>query len=359
MSAPNTNATLTVGAHILLENFPGKLFECTAVHSRPRFHVSTSFIYHKKTYIGVTSTNIVEVESNRRHGPLKINLLNDITSLERVKFRRGELISFYFKGDVEWRYSMLDCLDCVALVKEQMANSGISSRQILKKFSVSIETAQNLIDTTRELEKEFSAEPSLELVEKVMDLFREAVERFGEANDTRYHSAIEALHRFLHREDVLRILDESTQKSRTKLEVTNNSKTEDRPSRTDKSRGRISNSMVERDLQNMAHVLEVESRDCGVYNCGDDSLDIDDIYFQSFSPRGSNKETMNIIDNDDEHQIELNLLLANMTAELEHIVSHYEYSSPRKGMVPDDLKTNSTAFGDQLDNELKFIFDSI
>jgi hypothetical protein len=70
-----------------------------------------------------------------------------------------------------------------------------------------IKTAVGYIERVAELEAEFSIHPSFALIQEILDLLREAAERFEAADDSRYLEAIANIQRFLGRADVTAILD--------------------------------------------------------------------------------------------------------------------------------------------------------
>lgn len=70
-----------------------------------------------------------------------------------------------------------------------------------------VSTGYELLETVRLLEERFSLDPSLEVLEAVMTLTREAVECLGEAQDERHLKALHRMQTFLTRADVIKLLD--------------------------------------------------------------------------------------------------------------------------------------------------------
>lgn len=78
-----------------------------------------------------------------------------------------------------------------------------------------VSTGYELLEAVRQLEERFSLAPSLELVQAMMGLTRQAVECLGEAQDSRHRDALRRLQMFLTRADVTRLLDGGTGKRTT------------------------------------------------------------------------------------------------------------------------------------------------
>jgi len=115
---------------------------------------------------------------------------------------------------------MNDALACVNFIKANMASIGIEGSASIKspsKFAnnlKTIESAQAFYDQTIALENQFSVSPDVEIVRQVMDLMREATERFSEANDERYTGVISHIKSFLQRKDVDLLLKNSVVKEK-------------------------------------------------------------------------------------------------------------------------------------------------
>jgi hypothetical protein len=89
--------------------------------------------------------------------------------------------------------------DVMVCLQAQHSSRGIEQQVI---------TGCELLETVHQLEEQFSLEPSFPLLEAMMTLMRQAVECLGEAQDSRYQSALQHMQSFLSRADVIRLLDE-------------------------------------------------------------------------------------------------------------------------------------------------------
>lgn len=104
---------------------------------------------------------------------------------------------------------MNDAMTCVDFLKYQMSELGIEGSITKAKSNVkTIESAQAFYEQTMLLESEFTENPNVELIRQVMDLMREATERFSEANDDRYEAVIQQIKIFLQKPEVEELLQQ-------------------------------------------------------------------------------------------------------------------------------------------------------
>lgn len=188
------------GMQFSIDDLPGKVFLC----SKEREEGRTT----KLQYLGITKIQIIELIDVYENKVVQVSECHQLSALSKVKFKRSEVITFQFQSGITKRYFMFDSSECVNYIKEQMSNSGISSTHTSRKHSLNVSTAQSLLSYVKELEEEFSKKPSHDLVMQMMDLLRESIECFGEANDDRYQLVVSYVQKFLIREDVLKILDQ-------------------------------------------------------------------------------------------------------------------------------------------------------
>jgi hypothetical protein len=235
------------GIRFPIKTFNGKIFLCTKDKDPQQSHNTlSSSVIHKLHYLGITQHQLIELsplprtvavtgagaaeggtgEGEEGAGEDEVVLVqecHEMNGLKRVKFKRGEIITFEFHSGVLKRYFMFDSAECVSYVKQQMTNSGIQSTQISNKSKMSGAstngsnvsggvpmTTQSLLNYVKDLEYQFSLRPSHELVIQMVDILREAAECFGEADDERYQTIISYVQGFLQRDDVIQILDQQS-----------------------------------------------------------------------------------------------------------------------------------------------------
>lgn len=207
MSSSVTNDFYAPGMEVQLSAFNAEeLFPYTTYsRNKPLFYVPNI----RKRYLLVTNLQLVDMATH----PFKLSMasVSDVhlmSDLAKVKYKKGEVVSLTFKGDKIVQYGMKDTDQCIDFIRAKMTENGIQSSLLTNRYKKNIATAQGLLDTIREIEGDFEKDPSYELVATVMELLRDAVELFGEANDSRYLRALAVIQNFLQRSDVALILDQ-------------------------------------------------------------------------------------------------------------------------------------------------------
>eukprot|EP01041_Mallomonas_annulata_P000207 gene207-375_t len=200
----NKSKNYEPGMEISLLQIEGTLFECSPILLNFTEHMP---IVSKKRFLAITNTQIIDLapHPSKRNYATSLETHN-LESLAKLKFRRGELISFQFKNDRIVKYRMTNSSECVDHIKMIMMKMGIKGQQKTGKAINNVTTAEGLLEKIENLTNKFSASPSHALVEEVMSLLREAVEKFSEAGDMRFQHIIVQIQEFLQREDVVRIL---------------------------------------------------------------------------------------------------------------------------------------------------------
>lgn len=226
------------GIRFPIETFQGKIFLCTKVKETDAIQQQSQqqqqHIPQKLQYLGITQYQIIELipqsylspptatatpsasitttnsnSSSHQEDLMIVYACHELNALNKVKFKRSEVITFQFQSGLVKRYYMYDSAECVDYVKQQMNNSGITATHISKKKEYNMTTAQSLLAYVKELEYQFCLHPSHDLVIQMVDLLREAAECLGEANDDRYQSVVVYVQNFLQRDDVIKILDQA------------------------------------------------------------------------------------------------------------------------------------------------------
>lgn len=192
-----------MGNEIVMRNMAGKLFYCQRLHNVT--NVKSNRV------LAVTQTQIIEMAVNPfKNGFGTVLEVHDLEGLTKVKFKKTSsgVLTLTFTGGNVLQYVMTDPTSCVDYIKIKMQLIGMRgdlTKSVL--HTKHIETANSFFEATKEIEAQFSLNPSYKLVEKIMDLLREAVEQFAEGSDDRYMSVIKHIQIFLQRADVTRVLD--------------------------------------------------------------------------------------------------------------------------------------------------------
>lgn len=191
------------GNEILMRNISGKTFYCQRLHNVT--NVKSNRV------LAVTQMQIIEMAVN----PFKTGFgtvleVYNLEGLSKIKFKKTSsgVLTLTFNSNNVLQYVMTDPISCVDYIKIKMQLIGMKG-DLTKSLihSKHIESATSFFEATKEIEAQFSLKPSYKLIEKIMDLLREATEQFAEGSDDRYLSVIKHIQKFLQREDVTRILD--------------------------------------------------------------------------------------------------------------------------------------------------------
>ncbi len=170
----------------------------------------------KKRCLLITSVQLVDLLCNSLNSGASVLEVHSMIDLIRIKFKRGEVVNLTFKGDNVVSYGMSETDRCLDYIKLMMKQNGIKANEVTNRYKKNIATAQGLLETIAAMEADFAAKPSYQQVLNVMELFKDAVELFGEANDPRYLSALHQIQDFLRRADVMAILDNFSPRGRGK-----------------------------------------------------------------------------------------------------------------------------------------------
>lgn len=191
------------GNEILMRNISGKIFYCQRLHNVT--NVKSNRV------LAVTQMQIIEMAVN----PFKTGFgtvleVYNLEGLSKIKFKKTSsgVLTLTFNSNNVLQYVMTDPISCVDYIKIKMQLIGMKG-DLTKSLihSKHIESATSFFEATKEIEAQFSLKPSYKLIEKIMDLLREATEQFAEGSDDRYLSVIKHIQKFLQRADVTRILD--------------------------------------------------------------------------------------------------------------------------------------------------------
>ena len=148
---------------------------------------------------------IVELSTVDQDFVSRVLSVHEMVGLFKINIKKTgkPVLRIQFKSDATLCYYMPKAVECVAFIKQQMASLGVQGTVTKGKTNArAIESAQAFFDQFFLIEKRFTLTPRVDLVRDVMDLLREATERFSEASDERYLSVVQQTKSFLARPDV-------------------------------------------------------------------------------------------------------------------------------------------------------------
>lgn len=162
------------------------------------------------SYLYVGGECILELSTPKFGTMSTVDVVLPVTTMSKLKFRRGESVSFTFKGAAKEPliYMCRESESVVQKVKEVMGRKGVTGKHMKPNEVREVERAVELVTLIQI--KEASMEespPTLKLVEEIMDLYRRSIETFVSVGDERYRGVKEGMVTFLGRDDVVRVLD--------------------------------------------------------------------------------------------------------------------------------------------------------
>ena len=163
----------------------------------------------------ITETHIIEMRSN------KLNLSTGIVTfaipidmLAKLKFRRQESISLFFKPapDDPLIYMCPDSADAVHQIQAVLKRHGVKGKHTNAATHRAINQALHLVQEIQTKELALKHDPTVDRVNEIMDLYRQAAERFEVAGDVRHEEVVTHMRKFLALPLTVSILDGSYKK---------------------------------------------------------------------------------------------------------------------------------------------------
>ena len=129
--------------------------------------------------------------------------------MAKLKFRREESLSLFFKvaKDDPLVYMCLDSALAVKDIQDVLKQKGVKGKHTNAATQRSIQMALNLVALIQQKEKELLEQPTVDRVNEIMDLYRQAAEKFENAGDPRHEEVMAHMKRFLNQKFTTSILD--------------------------------------------------------------------------------------------------------------------------------------------------------
>ena len=137
--------------------------------------------------------------------------------MAKLKFRREESLSLFFKPSPNdpMVYMCLDSALAVQDIQNVLKEHGVKGKHTNAATQRSIQIALNLVGLVQQKEKELIEHPTVENVNVIMDLYRQAAEKFKLAGDPRHAEVMAHMKRFLNQQFTMSILDGTFRSSAT------------------------------------------------------------------------------------------------------------------------------------------------
>ena len=139
----------------------------------------------------------------------KVTFAIGIDQMAKLKFRREESLSLFFKvaNDDPLVYMCLDSALAVKDIQNVLKQKGVKGKHTNAATQRSIQMALNLVALIQQKEKELLEQPTIDRVNEIMDLYRQAAEKFENAGDPRHEEVMAHMKRFLNQKFTTSILD--------------------------------------------------------------------------------------------------------------------------------------------------------
>jgi hypothetical protein len=133
----------------------------------------------------------------------------EIDLMAKLKFRREESLSLFFKPSPNdpMVYMCFDSALAVQDIQNVLKEHGVKGKHTNAATQRSIQIALNLVGLVQQKEKELIEHPTVDNVNVIMDLYRQAAEKFELAGDHRHAEVMAHMKRFLNQQFTTSILD--------------------------------------------------------------------------------------------------------------------------------------------------------
>ena len=223
----------------------------------------------EESFLMITESHIIEMKSNKLNlSTGTVTFAIPIEMLAKLKFRRQESVSLFFKPapDDPLIYMCPDSADCVHQIQAVLKRHGVKGKHTNAATHRAINQALHLVQEIQTKELALKHDPSIERVNEIMDLYRQAAERFEVAGDVRHEEVVTHMRKFLALPLTLSVLEGSYQKPEHA--------TDDQPIAIEKSEPSI---LDKKFVDNMDDLLAEAESDLKEMK-GNDDADIEDMY---------------------------------------------------------------------------------
>merc|ERR1712183_960515 len=137
-----------------------------------------------------------------------------IDMMAKLKFRRQESVSLFFKPapDDPLIYMCPDSADCVHQIQAVLKRHGVKGKHTNAATHRAINQALHFVQEIQTKELALKHDPSIDRVNEIMDLYRQAAERFEVAGDVRHEEVVTHMRKFLVLPLTVSVLDGSYKK---------------------------------------------------------------------------------------------------------------------------------------------------
>lgn len=165
-----------------------------------RSFATSARVVLEESFLMITESHIIEMKSNKLNlSTGKVSFAIPIEMLAKLKFRRQESVSLFFKPapDDPLIYMCPDSADCVHQIQVVLKRHGVKGKHTNAATHRAINQALHLVQEIQTKELALKHDPSVNRVNEIMDLYRQAAERFEVAGDVRHEEVVTHMRKFL------------------------------------------------------------------------------------------------------------------------------------------------------------------
>lgn len=166
----------------------------------------------EEAFLVLTKELILEIKCNKfAVSSATVTFCIPISQLSKLKFRREESISLFFKPAPEDPiiYMCQSSADAVKQIQLVLKKHGVKGKHTNTTMMKTVQVAVEYLNDVKVNEKELKNDPRPERVTVIMDLYRQAAEKFEMAGDKRHEETMSLMREFLAQPHVSGILDGS------------------------------------------------------------------------------------------------------------------------------------------------------
>lgn len=175
----------------------------------------------EESFLILTSELILEIKCTKFSvSSATVTFCIPISELSKLKFRREESISLFFKPapDDPIIYMCQSSADAVKQIQSVLKKHGVKGRHTNTTMMKAVQVAEEYLNDAKVQEKTLEADPLPERVTLIMDLYRQAAEKFEMAGDQRHEETMVLTREFLAKPLVSGILDGSIRPKQAKIQ---------------------------------------------------------------------------------------------------------------------------------------------
>jgi hypothetical protein len=179
----------------------------------------------EESFLMLTNNLIMEITCNKFSvASATVKFAIPVSHLSKLKFKREESVSLFFKQapDDPIIYMCADSADAVKQIQSILKAHGVKGKHTNAAMQNVILEAVEMLEDIQVRQQLLEKDPSKQMVTDIMDLYRQAAEKFELADDARHEQVVKLMKEFLAKPTVASILDDSfVPASAPKAEETN------------------------------------------------------------------------------------------------------------------------------------------